>query len=105
MTCHAFNYSEGNPSGSDVWLCLICGLSGCGQFSHNHIKQHYLETLHTHAINTEARQVWDFVADVHARELSRYTRFTSHSMVESGLFLIYISVGYDVLQGSNNNFT
>lgn len=41
----------------DLWLCLICGYTGCGLRYGGHIQRHYEETLHTYAQNTESRQV------------------------------------------------
>jgi hypothetical protein len=41
----------------DLWLCLICGYTGCGLRYGGHIQRHYEETLHTYAQNTDSRQV------------------------------------------------
>lgn len=54
---------------SDLWLCLICGFTGCGARYGGHIQRHYEESLHTYAQNTETRQVWDFAGDGYVHRL------------------------------------
>lgn len=53
----------------DLWLCLICGFTGCGASHGGHIQQHYEETLHTYAQNCASRQVWDFAGDGYVHTL------------------------------------
>lgn len=53
----------------DLWLCLICGYTGCGASHGGHIQQHYESTLHTYAQNTESRQVYDFAGDGYVHRL------------------------------------
>lgn len=53
----------------DLWLCLICGFTGCGASHGGHIQQHYEETLHTYAQNCDSRQVWDFAGDGYVHSL------------------------------------
>lgn len=53
----------------DLWLCLICGFTGCGTRHGGHIQRHYEESLHTYAQNTETRQVWDFAGDGYVHRL------------------------------------
>ena len=58
----------------DVWLCLVCGFTGCGWQHQNHIEQHYQETLHTYALNIHhPSKVWDFAGNgfVHRLILER----------------------------------
>ncbi len=57
-----------SASAVDLWICLICGFTGCGASHGRHIQRHYEETLHTYAQNCDTRQVWDFAGDgyVHA---------------------------------------
>lgn len=45
---------------TDLWVCLVCGFTGCGQYHQSHIKEHYEESLHTYAMNVGSRRVWDF---------------------------------------------
>jgi hypothetical protein len=63
-----------NQSSEDVWLCLVCGFTGCGWQAHNHIENHYQETLHTYAMNIHhPNKVWDFAGNgfVHRLILQR----------------------------------
>jgi len=57
-----------SASAADLWVCLICGFTGCGASHGRHIQRHYEETLHSYAQNCDTRQVWDFAGDgyVHA---------------------------------------
>jgi BRCA1-associated protein len=48
---------------SDVWYCLICGFTGCGNRHQGHMQEHYEQTLHTYALNADSKQVWDFASD------------------------------------------
>jgi hypothetical protein len=55
------NYETfGAGSSDDVWICLVCGFSGCGEMRLGHIREHYEQTLHVYAVNTHSRRVWDF---------------------------------------------
>lgn len=59
----------GTAHPSDLWLCLICGFTGCGARHGGHIQRHYELSLHTYAQNTETRQVWDFAGDGYVHRL------------------------------------
>lgn len=64
----ALNTELSVPPATDLWVCLICGFTGCGASHGGHIQRHYEDTLHTYAQNCDTRQVWDFAGDgyVHA---------------------------------------
>lgn len=76
---------------SDVWVCLICGFIGCGLNhgikSEGHIQSHYNEYLHTYAINTDTKRVWDFAGDgyVHRLILSQNSTAGNEVMSEFSL--------------------
>jgi len=53
----------------DVWVCLICGHAGCGRYSNEHARAHFLETLHAYALETHTQQVWDFAGDGYVHRL------------------------------------
>ena len=57
----------------DVWVCLVCGAVGCGSQHADHIRQHYIETLHAYAVSTATGAVFDFAGDgfVHRLALQR----------------------------------
>ncbi|KAJ1408560.1 hypothetical protein B484DRAFT_456282 [Ochromonadaceae sp. CCMP2298] len=52
----------------DLWLCLICGFTGCGG-PLGHMQEHYADTLHTYAMNLSSRLVWDFAGDGYVHRL------------------------------------
>lgn len=60
---------SGQVPQTDLWLCLICGFTGCGARHGAHIQRHYEETLHTYAQNIESRHVWDFAGDGYVHRL------------------------------------
>lgn len=75
----------------DIWVCLTCGYSGCGEHGANHIYQHYQETSHNYVMNTQFRhKIYDFVRDnfVH-RLILMDSSVTSHieSNLESAKFI------------------
>lgn len=45
--------------------CLICGFIGCSA----HSKQHYLDSMHTYAINIETKNVWDYAKEGYVHRL------------------------------------
>eukprot|EP01040_Poterioochromonas_malhamensis_P014708 gene14708-16328_t len=54
----------------DVWLCLVCGFTGCGVSHMNHIEEHYHDTLHTYALNVaHPHKVWDFAGNGYVHRL------------------------------------
>ena len=55
--------------GDDLWVCLVCGFVGCGRSHGFHIKDHYLDYLHTYAMNVSNRCVWDFAGNGYVHRL------------------------------------
>jgi hypothetical protein len=54
----------------DVWLCLVCGFTGCGSCNENHIENHYQDTFHTYAMNIyQINKVWDFAGNGYVHRL------------------------------------
>lgn len=54
---------------SDLWMCLVCGFTGCGESSESHIRLHYEQHLHAYAMEVETRRVWDFAGDGYVHRL------------------------------------
>ncbi len=72
----AASSSVDDLSSRALWVCLICGFTGCalanqqaGGPGRSHISAHYEETLHTYAMCTENRRVWDFAGDGYVHRL------------------------------------
>ena len=63
--CHVCGTTQRN------YVCLICGLVCCGapQGPHGHAQQHYDETLHAYALDTETQHVWDFCGQGYVHRL------------------------------------
>lgn len=47
----------------DIWLCLICGVAGCGRYNSGHAHDHYSLTGHCFALELDSHRVWDYVGD------------------------------------------
>lgn len=55
---------------TDIWLCLLCGFTGCGGSRRNHILLHFHDTSHTYALNTTNQSVWDFSGEGYVHRLA-----------------------------------
>ena len=45
-----------------LWVCLTCGVIGCGRYSHGHAKQHNDETGHPYSLELVTQRIWDYSA-------------------------------------------
>ena len=43
-----------------LWICLTCGVVGCGRYSSGHAKQHFLETKHPFSLELATQRIWDY---------------------------------------------
>lgn len=48
---------------TDIWVCLICGHTGCGRYQAGHAADHFLATGHNFALELDSHRVWDYVGD------------------------------------------
>ncbi|KAJ8902873.1 hypothetical protein NDN08_006193 [Rhodosorus marinus] len=74
-SCPVCNYLEGKPeqrkavccmkcgTRKSLWLCLLCGFSGCGRYFKSHARRHYHESSHRFSLDVESSRVWDYVGD------------------------------------------
>ena len=46
-----------------VWICMICGLGGCGRYSSKHSLAHYNETGHNISIQIGSGKIWNYYLD------------------------------------------
>lgn len=53
----------------DVWLCLVCGATTCGDLQRNHRRAHFDETRHAYAMNVFSRRVYDFAGGGYVHRL------------------------------------
>jgi BRCA1-associated protein len=58
-------------STEDLWICLICGIVGCGRYKGGHAKDHWKETAHSFALELETQHVWDYAGDMWVHRLIR----------------------------------
>ncbi|KAK9378035.1 BRCA1-associated protein 2-domain-containing protein [Kockiozyma suomiensis] len=53
----------------NLWICLICGVIGCGRYDEAHAFQHYTESGHVYAMDIESQRVWDYASDQYVHRL------------------------------------
>lgn len=47
----------------NLWVCLICGHTGCGRYDNAHAWDHYERSGHCYAMDVATQRVWDYVGD------------------------------------------
>ncbi|KAK6832633.1 hypothetical protein RU639_004116 [Aspergillus parasiticus] len=53
----------------NLWICLICGVVGCGRYDGAHAFDHYKETSHAFAMDLATQRVWDYVGDAYVHRI------------------------------------
>lgn len=43
-----------------LWVCLSCGVVGCGRYSHGHAEKHYKESSHPFSLELATQRIWDY---------------------------------------------
>lgn len=56
-------------STQNLWICLICGNTGCGRYDSAHAFAHYEATNHTYAMDVVSQHVWDYAGDGYVHRL------------------------------------
>lgn len=46
-----------------LWLCLVCGTTGCGRYASMHAHAHFVRTGHSLALDLCTQRVWDYEGD------------------------------------------
>ncbi|KAJ1743443.1 hypothetical protein LPJ55_001703 [Coemansia sp. RSA 990] len=54
---------------SDLWICLICGVIGCGRYANGHAKDHFEQTQHPYSMELNSQNVWDYAGDGYVHRL------------------------------------
>ena len=54
---------------SNLWICLICGNTGCGRYDEAHAFAHYEATGHSYAMDIATQAVWDYAGDGYVHRL------------------------------------
>lgn len=54
---------------SNLWICLICGNTGCGRYDDAHAYAHYEESSHCYAMDISTQHVWDYAGDGYVHRL------------------------------------
>ena len=75
----------------NLWICLICGSTGCGRYDSAHAYAHYEATSHCYAMDLSTQHVWDYAGDGYVHRLiqskpdfSSQQQAPSHSKHSSG---------------------
>jgi BRCA1-associated protein len=53
----------------DNWICVVCGVVGCGRYSKAHARRHWEESGHQLAMELETQRVWDYKGDNYVHRL------------------------------------
>lgn len=61
--CSMCDSSENN------WICVVCGVVGCGRYSKGHARAHWKESGHMLAMELETQRVWDYKGDNYVHRL------------------------------------
>lgn len=48
----------------EIWVCLICGHTGCGRYALGHAKDHALDRQHRFCLELATGRIWDYLGDV-----------------------------------------
>lgn len=43
-----------------LWVCLTCGVVGCGRYSQGHAERHYLKENHPFSLELASQRIWDY---------------------------------------------
>jgi len=64
-SCHECGLS------TTLWVCLTCGIVGCGRYTHKHAAQHYTVEGHPFSLELATGRIWDYDNGcfVHRRDL------------------------------------
>ena len=64
-SCHECGLS------TTLWVCLTCGVVGCGRYTHKHAAQHYTLEGHPYSLELATGRIWDYDNGcfVHRRDL------------------------------------
>lgn len=54
---------------NNLWICLICGNTGCGRYDDAHAYAHYEDTSHCYAMDISTQHVWDYAGDGYVHRL------------------------------------
>ncbi|KAF1350622.1 hypothetical protein BDV97DRAFT_349985 [Delphinella strobiligena] len=54
---------------NNLWICLVCGNTGCGRYDDAHAYAHYEDTSHCYAMDINTQHVWDYAGDGYVHRL------------------------------------
>eukprot|EP00557_Chaetoceros_sp_GSL56_P004798 CAMPEP_0176491144 /NCGR_PEP_ID=MMETSP0200_2-20121128/8270_1 /TAXON_ID=947934 /ORGANISM="Chaetoceros sp., Strain GSL56" /LENGTH=718 /DNA_ID=CAMNT_0017888543 /DNA_START=80 /DNA_END=2236 /DNA_ORIENTATION=- len=43
-----------------LWVCLTCGIVGCGRYSYGHAERHYIDYRHPFSLELATQRIWDY---------------------------------------------
>ena len=57
---HSKLYCDKCEMKETLWVCLSCGIIGCGRYSLGHAEQHYNDSLHPFSLELATQRIWDY---------------------------------------------
>lgn len=55
----------------NLWICVICGFTGCGRYFSRHAVAHYEATRHPYSIEVASQRIWNYNGDSYAHSIIR----------------------------------
>jgi hypothetical protein len=72
----------------NIWVCLICGYTGCGRYSAKHAELHSSLSCHQFSLELATGRIWEYCAD-------RFVHFEDSSSVFNGFFQQFTNLSFD----------
>jgi BRCA1-associated protein len=66
----------------NLWICLICGFTGCGRYQKRHAVGHSEITQHQFSLEISSKRIWNYFGDnyVHRMIRSAWIMESHHSV-------------------------
>lgn len=77
-----------------LWLCLVCGVTACGENTCAHHIQHYQSTLHAYAMDVRSGRVWDYSREAFVHRLALNPSSTSIPSISTSSSITTETVKY-----------
>ena len=56
-------------SDENVWVCLLCGVQGCGRYNQSHAVAHWQQTFHNFSLELGSNRIWSYLGDIYVHRI------------------------------------